>query len=177
MSNYLVDQTFLHILDTHNVTSMLDLGAGEGRQVLAAVRKGAKVFAVDKQAVLPIAATDPAVTWIQTTIEDYDIPKGAFDLIVMKNVIHFLKREFVQHSLASSIVQGLRAHGTLYISTFGQNDIVFQKSLQGYYTDEELQDIFHPIVFEDSVQEIVQDDHPPYGSHEHLLMKYIGRKA
>lgn len=172
----MIDPILAKLFTSHTFSSVLDLGAGEGQQALFAAQQGAHVDAVDTKSIPSNCVGNPNIHWVQSYIHEFALPKNTYNLVIMRNVLHFLKREYVTKIFSQQVVQSLKSGGCLFLATFEQRDIVFEKNLSGYYSAEELLVLFKPLEFLAPVREVIQDDHPPYGKHQHFVVKYVGQK-
>lgn len=172
----MIDLTLQKLFKDYSFTSVLDLGSGEGFEALFAAQHGARVVAVDQKPIPSSCLNNPNIKWDQSKIHEFVIPPNAFDLVILRNIIHFLNREFFITHIAPSIIRSMRSGGWLYLSTFQKQDIIFERNAEGYYTAEELCEIFKPLIFQKSIQEVHDDDHPPYGTHQHFTVTYVGQK-
>jgi SAM-dependent methyltransferase len=96
-----------------------DLGAGHGRQAISLASRLQRVFAVD----LNPAPKDlpPNVTWVRERIENW-VARLAFDqvdLVLMRNSLQFLNREYGEIVLAT-LAQVVNRGGVVAIATFNQ---------------------------------------------------------
>ncbi|MBU1032686.1 MAG: class I SAM-dependent methyltransferase [Patescibacteria group bacterium] len=123
---------------------VLDLGAGQGIHACWMARKGARVVAVDKKK----PPTDTAgVRWIQSSIEEWyeQMPDQVqYDAILAKNVLQFLRRDWVIKQLLPELVSRLKPNGVLALETFYQSpEPVFEwLSETSHYTLEDLSPFF-----------------------------------
>jgi tellurite methyltransferase len=91
---------------------VLDLGAGNGRNALFLAKQGFDVIAVDVSdvAINGLAGVHPRLHPLCYDLDDYDIPKEYFSLILN---IRFLNRRLFPH-----ICEGLIPGGLLIFETF-----------------------------------------------------------
>ncbi len=99
--------------------SVLDLGAGSGRQALAMAERGCRVWAVDRQA--GNVAHD-RIVWQAARIEEWlqKPAEVAFDAVLMGNVIQFFPREWVAATLVPELVKRTAERAVVGVRTFFQ---------------------------------------------------------
>lgn len=117
----------------------LDLGAGPGNQALRMAELGARVFAVDRS-FDPV--THANVVWRKTSIEDWIAGEGskiAFGAILIRNVIPFLEKAYVQDTLVPTLAKSMPTGGIFAISAFFKDpEPPFPRPLVSSWTLEEL---------------------------------------
>lgn len=108
--------TFLGLIEPG--TKLLDLGAGSGKYSNMAVKQGAIVTAVDHKAPKELG---PGVTWHTAEIQDWIdgiSDTSQFDVVLMRNVLQFLERSYVERALIPKLKEITAPGGHLAIETF-----------------------------------------------------------
>lgn len=129
-----------HLLD-HVLPGMrvLDIGAGEGVHAKYFVEKGASVLGIDRSAPNPKIN---GVSWMTADASDFPWSKsGVFNIIVLRNLIQFLPKDFVLNQLLPELKTHLAPEGFLGIVTFTAAPIPpFEGSNHSYYSVKELKE-------------------------------------
>jgi cyclopropane fatty-acyl-phospholipid synthase-like methyltransferase len=126
---------FQRILDTYeseNGLRAIDLGYGYGNYSIALAQKGFKVTAVDYVAPdyfkerLQSTAGKENITIIERDLNLFE-PKGEYDVVVCKDVFHFLRRSKVEE-LLNVLIEKTNKKGWHYIVIFTD---IWRKSNDG----------------------------------------------
>lgn len=106
----------------------LDLGFGDGSDVIAMAKCGLVVDAVesDREKALALRSLlgdrDDRVSIFETSIEDFHIEPGRYVLIVSNNVLPFLGSHVDAAQMIQKIIEGLAPCGCAYFTVFGNRD-------------------------------------------------------
>lgn len=139
---YLLDQ----ILKGRYNKSMkiLDVGCGEGRNLIYFLNNGFDIYGIDKNAAAIQMLQYIARTintkyehrrFIQSAIEGIPFNEGEFDVIICSAVLHFAENDAHFHKMLGSICSVTKTGGSLFIrmtSDIGIEDKVFEVS-EGQY--------------------------------------------
>ncbi len=118
---YLLDQ-FLRgrFVDRSRI---LDVGCGGGRNVVHLLRSGYEVFAVDRdrsavaslrQLAAELRPDIPATNFIETAIEECDLPEASFDAVISIAVLHFAENPERFETLLRGVWRFLRPGGIFF---------------------------------------------------------------
>lgn len=161
------------IFSLKQITSVLDLGAGNGKRSLFSASYGAKVIAIDNQS-MPLwqfpkyLKTHPSITFLQADIRDLNLNfNQSFDLILLFNVIVFLKKKFFLEQILPYYLEKLNQWGVLCLSFFFDDDptMSINQKLSFYvFKDFKLPKGY---IIQKQEEKILQDNHIPDGEHEH----------
>ncbi len=166
-----------NILLYKNAGTVLDLGAGWGRNALFLAASGFKVTCVDnndnqintfKQKALDLGI---AANIEKANIEDYDIT-WSYDVIVSTSVLHFIKNP---KKVIDNMKEHTKTSGLNVISVFTKEnpdrnfDYLFEKNeLRNYYKDWEI------LVYNEYLSDLEQHDN--LGPHRHFIAEIIAQK-
>ncbi|MFP4091969.1 MAG: class I SAM-dependent methyltransferase [Cyclobacteriaceae bacterium] len=105
---------------------ILDVGCGEGRNLVYFIRQGMEVWGIDRDlAALRLLRMygkslhpdfDPEKI-IEDDAQDISLPPGSFDAIISSAVLHFAENEAQFSRMFSELVRLLRPGGVLFIRT------------------------------------------------------------
>ena len=122
---------------------ILDLGAGQGEQarLFAKVKSGVQVVAVDLKEPPKLFNN---INWITQDVREYLAETDEkFDLIVLKNILQFLPKEYVLNQLPDVLKNHLKPDSIIAIQTFLKNpEPSFKKPAESLYFLEELREKF-----------------------------------
>jgi SAM-dependent methyltransferase len=138
------DPAILTVLPDLMGKSVLDLGSGFGDFCRTARDRGAvKVIGVEiSRRMLDVAKTrtsDQLIEYVHKAIEDYVIEPQAFDLIISRLTLHYV-RDY--EPVVRSVFKGLRPGGS-FIFSIGHP--MCTALCGGWYEDEEGKQIFWPV--------------------------------
>ncbi len=97
--------------------TVLDVGAGDFELAKKLALAGARVTAVDVRQ--PSTLPD-GITFFQTDIVDYKT-NDLYDVILLMNVLQFLKKDQVMDDVLPRLLSMLKTEGSMYIETFSKN--------------------------------------------------------
>jgi len=133
--------------------TILDLGAGQGRDSAFFASNGFTVTAVEKSqtAFIQLSKLKPALAVINADIMSYEYEKGIFDVIFANNVLHILERakaEAVLKKMTESVTYG----GLIAVSVLEGDNRITKDAIREatrecktlYLVDEEIIDHGHP---------------------------------
>lgn len=184
--NELLIQVFAMISDD---IQFLDLGCGQGRDVLFMLANGFKVSGVDKsqeglrqikdlvkEKGIPIAN----LNLICEDIADFNIEENKFDIISAYNSLQFLPKDYALLVL-ESIKSNLKKNGYIIISAFTVDDPGYKKvgnTGHCFFNHGELREIFSDFNIILYKEEIVNDiGHPGSPNpHIHGVVKMLAQK-
>lgn len=158
--------------------------AGRGSTAKALLDTGWKVLAIDND---PYAIKemgnfrkkkkDSHFTLKEVDVRNYEIDKNEFDLVIASNFFHFFKTE-VALELIQKITTSLKKDGVLFVRLFTNEDFMFEQKPENFYPNRnEINDIFSGLEFLNSEIKTVEDNHPPYGPHTHVVFELIAKKS
>lgn len=134
----------MSLLPDLRARSVLDLGSGFGEFCrFARARGAAHVIGVEISAKMIAEATnrttDSGITYLHTAIEDYHIGENAFDLVVSRLTLHYVKdyREMVL-----VVFRGLREGGSF---VFSVEHPICTALCHGWHEDENGHQLFWPV--------------------------------
>jgi len=163
-------------LMAHPVETVLDIGAGRGYESLLCASYGAQVDAVDpllhKRFLFPQHLRDhPKIQFYELMIHDFLIEKK-YDLVLLNNVLMFINKDYVLHTLLPKLAAAMNQQGTILITFFYPYDCIIEnnKSLTLY----EVEDFEHiPLATKRSEEKRFTAPHPDHGTcnhHHHYLV-------
>ena len=157
------------------ISSVLDLGAGDGRRSIFCASYGAKVVAIDNQSKpdrqFPEYLTlHPAIHFFQADLKELPRPcDQRYDLILLFNVIIFLKKSFVLSQLLPYALSQLSQWGMLCLTFFFADDQTMGVNQKlSFYTFEDFK-VPQGYCIECQEEQFEQDHHAPYGEHQHHI--------
>jgi SAM-dependent methyltransferase len=183
--------------------SVLDIGAGEGRNALFFAQKGYDVLGVDLSATAIEHCIERAkeaklnFTGKVGNLAEFDVEAERYALIIAAMVMQFLKPSESQ-TVFQRLIKGLRPKGLIYITTFSLEDPGYQRfkeqhapeveentfysqKLGGhihYFQKDELLGQFsalETIYFSQSYS--LDLGHGNSGPHYHGILTYLGQKG
>lgn len=170
------------IITTGNIKTALDLWAGRWQRSLLCANAWVKTIAVDNGN-MPMWQFDQTlldntnISFIQSNIEEYLLEKNnGFDLILLINVIAFIKKENFLSDILIKITNSVNPQWYLLLSFFFDDDPTMQWPNTNFYTFDDfafLKDEFD-VIKEDDIRN--DDLHKPYGAHKHHMWYLIIRK-
>lgn len=124
---------------------VLDLGIGAGNYVKELQKQNFLVDAVEKSdysiEFVKNRCGDKGVEYHHMDMRDFDIKSNHYDLIITRNSIPFIPKEDGIKML-NKIKQGLKQGGYIYLSLFGYEDGWKDQEGMGFYSIDEIKDIF-----------------------------------
>jgi SAM-dependent methyltransferase len=107
-------------------STVLDLGAGQGRDTLVAARLGHKVLAVDASPTgiaQILAAADSEKLPIEGVVANLNdfVPDGVFDVVVLDRVVHMLGNARNKQTLLSKAAQATAECGYVLVADTPSN--------------------------------------------------------
>lgn len=103
-----IDRIVKQIIELQNIRRVLDIGAGEGIDALFCAEQGCVVDTVD---IKPLDVFNKNIVHYISTIEKNIDTLGAYDLIILRSVLHY----FSDLSLLSKLHKHLNENGAVYI--------------------------------------------------------------
>ena len=104
---------------------------------------------------------------------EFEIKKD-YDLVLLLNVIMFMKKEFVLNKLLPSIGEHMRNGGKLILSFFLEDDDIMVRGKRlSQYTVEEICSALPGLELIQSVDAKKNEDHPPVGLHVHHVQNMM----
>jgi len=116
--------------------SVLDIGIGEGRNVLSFALKGHPIIGIDvsKTALSRCASiledSKCKYNLFEKTVQEFEITENTYSLIISTWTLNFMKKTEAQ-SIVKSCLKGLNRQGLLYLGLFSTED----PQMQDYLTD------------------------------------------
>lgn len=168
-------ENIAHLFWNHTITSVLDLGAGKWNWSVFCASYGAKVVALDNGSkelwTFPeYLKQHPLITFLSGDIKDfYPDNDQTFDLILLFNVIVFLKKKIFLENILPFYLDKLTNWGTLCLTFFFCDDETMGKN--PYLSFYDFQDFKLPdwYVIQKQQETKELDDHPPYDKHQHHI--------
>ncbi len=140
----------------------LDLGCGDGKDVLALADFGLRVHAVDSDA-SKIASlqsrleeTGKDAQLNVARIEDFSIEIEKYDVILASNSLPFITSKKEVFEVLKRAMNGLKIGGFLYFSLFGVRDAWSHRDTMSFYSEEECDVLLRELglgVYHKSVEE------------------------
>lgn len=178
-------------------SKILDLGCGNGANGIFLSMRGFAVTCVDQDtgALKKIKENYPDINVISKNILDFSFPQEEYSLVLILNVLHFLKFKEAVKVIKKSI-ESLEQGGFLYLKVFSTKDpschkfATFPSKMEGkktfynvklkkfmhFFTEDELYEILKKHKILEMTDELVWDDHPPYGAHKHVILTILVEK-
>ena len=155
---------------------VLDLWAGEWKYSIFCASYGDKVVAVDNESKKDWLRPDyllnhPNISFIKWDIRE--LPDGVlskkYDIVLLYNVIVFLKKKFFLESLLPQYIELLNKWWTISISFFFDDDEIMGKNnLLSFYSFEDFGNIDN-ITLETKDEIFVEENHWDIGKHTHHI--------
>ncbi len=117
---------------------MLDLGCGNGQDDLVAAEAGFRVTAVDKNIPTEIPI-NPNITFVNSTIQEFNIEQDKFDVIYADNSLPFITKEEAISVIEDAALK-IKKDGILYFSLFGLNDAWAKDTKMNFWSRNEVED-------------------------------------
>jgi cyclopropane fatty-acyl-phospholipid synthase-like methyltransferase len=161
----------------------LDLGCGDGAFARALASRGVRCLAVDRNA---IDSAD-GVSFVESDLRVFEPELGAFDLVVLKNVLQFFavddKRTLFRRACAA-----LTPGGLLLVEAFTvddpshealQRDGVSKSGVLSVFERGELRAWAEEdgTLVLDYGEVVAEEDHPPHGRHRHGIAFLAARRV
>jgi 2-polyprenyl-3-methyl-5-hydroxy-6-metoxy-1,4-benzoquinol methylase len=167
-------------------SKVLDLGCGQGSDALFLAKNNFSVTAIDSSLVaishIKIKKNEFKFNNIELicgNIEDFNIEKDKYQIIICRNVLNFLNKNKalkILNNLRNNIQKG----GYIIIEAFTKNDPSFfsDNKFNSYFNEQELLNFFfgHKIIY--YLENIILDlGHPGFpGLHKHGVARIIIQK-
>lgn len=177
-----------YVADVHDKT-VLDIGAGEGKNAVYLANLGAHVTALD---VSPIALgrfeqqpdfadCKDRITRMEESMSNADFPPSSFDIIVAYGVLHCLDSRGEVFEMLTRIMGWLKPNGFFICATF--TDTIPVPSIQDYLNEKaflkegELEKCLSGFTILVSENGIITETHPTSNiEHEHSIVRLIAQK-
>lgn len=138
---------FFKLLDKRNPKQILEIGCGDGRNLIELAKMGHMVTGIDlvgENTVQKRAKKNRLkIKFIRADITTIDFERNKYDIIISSEVFHLLKRSDVQRAI-SKMKKATKKGGFVYISIlsnlkrkFLKTKKLFKYSSQAYYTSAE----------------------------------------
>lgn len=171
----LVFDRLKEVLNGQEIKEVLDIGGWKGMHTLFCASYGAKVDLVDPDRdkwykyLEFLKWPHPLITQYQMMVHEFDIHKQ-YDLILLLNVIMFMKKEFVLNKLLPNINKHLKPHWKIIFSfMMSDDDMIMRENDLALYTIEEISSVLPDLKVVDTADMRSDEDHPPYGPHKHHI--------
>mgnify|MGYP000857341806 CR=1 FL=1 len=136
---------FLDALQAAGCRSLIELGAGHGRDSLFFARKGLEVTSIDLSAGMAAACRRKGLTAFQMNLLDLTFPDASFDAVFSMNALLHVPDEKLPIAF-SQIRRILKPDGLFYYGTYGgerfegvwEEDHNNPRRFFNYYSDQEL---------------------------------------
>jgi SAM-dependent methyltransferase len=173
----------------------LDIGCASGATVRWLAALGFDSTGIDRS--LPAELEEaPGARFLCRDILDFPLGAGHYSLVIALNVLQFLKPSDKSQVL-DSVVNGLREGGVVIVQSFTTEDPAFVRLRQqaapiepNCFWSEPLQSAFsffepgelrawartRPLDLLLYEEKVYDDDHPPYGKHQHGMVSIVGNK-
>jgi SAM-dependent methyltransferase len=134
----------MSLLPDLRAMSVLDLGSGFGEFCrFARARRAAQVIGVEISARMIAEAknrtSDSGITYIKAAIEDYPIGENAYDLVVSRLTLHYVKD---YRGVVLAVFRGLREGGSF---VFSVEHPICTALCHGWHEDENRNKLFWPV--------------------------------
>ena len=159
---------FLSLLQKENKKTLLEVGAGTGRDSKFFQDQGLDVVCIDLSPAMVELCRQKGLTAYVMDVADIQFPSGSFDAVYsMNSLLHLTKAEFSQ--VLRNIDRLLKPEGVVFIGIYGgrdhegvwENDSYHPKRFFSFFTDEHLKQeasrVFEIISFE-SIHPQPEDD-------------------
>ena len=166
--------------------NLLDLGCGNGQNLIYLSRKGANITAVDKsleciKELREKIEKEKIINFdvICSDITKFNIPENKFDIIIANNVLQFIDRK-KSLQLILNIKDCLKNNGIIGISSFTIDDPCYKpaKTNLTYFSHKELLNLFKDFKILFYIESIIADkphQGMPY-NHRHGIVRLLGQK-
>lgn len=178
--------------------SVLDLGCGLGANSRFLAEKGFTVTAVDKdrEVARELENEFSNVNFVERDVLNFEFGKEEYDLILLINVLHFMKFEDVRRIIEKSL-QSLKESGIIYMKVFSKSDPAYSSfaekaiRIEGekntffsiksqtyahFFVEDEIDELFRGQEIMEKNEIEIEDNHPPLGEHKHVSFYVIARK-
>ena len=170
MSDWKIElrSNFLSLLQKENKKTLLEVGAGTGRDSKFFQDQGLDVVCIDLSPAMVELCKQKGLTAYVMDMADIQFPAGSFDAVYsMNSLLHLTKAEFPQ--VLRNIDRLLKTEGLVFIGIYGgrdhegvwENDSYHPKRFFSFFTDEHLKQeatrVFEVISFE-SIHPQPEDD-------------------
>ncbi|MFH1236006.1 MAG: class I SAM-dependent methyltransferase [Parcubacteria group bacterium] len=167
----------------------LDLGCGKGNDALFLAQQGFRVDAIDISADVVQRVRNAAeekriaeeLNVKQADVASHRVPEGTYDVIICRNVLHFLPKTKAL-SVLKNLQHALKPSGFLIISVFTEDDPTFSaekgKKYASYFERQELLTAFRGwnIIFLYE-HRVLDPSHPGAPKpHEHGVARIVAKK-
>lgn len=165
---------------------VLDLGCGQGRDVIFLANQGFLVTAVDKSDVaihqLAIKKDELGLENLNLVCRDlleFELSKDEYQVIICRNVLNFLNKETAL-KIIKEMQESVQTGGYIIIEVFTKNDSSFlaENKFLSYFDEQELLKIFSDYDIAYYFENIIFDSgHPGFPApHKHGVSKIIAKK-
>lgn len=168
-------ENIAHLFWNHTITSVLDLGAGKWNWSVFCASYGAKVIAIDNQSKAlwrfpEYLTSHPSITFLEADINDLNLNfHQTFDLILLFNVIVFMKKKFFLEKILPHYLEKLHIWGKLCLTFFFADDQTMGSNPKlSFYSFEDFK-VPQGYRIAQQKEKTEQDHHAPYGEHQHHL--------
>lgn len=169
--------------------NFLDLGCGQGRDVLFMLLKGFKVTAIDsspegikkvKELIHAKKLSSVNIDLFCEDIKNFNILKNKYDLINAFNSLQFIPKRNVL-KIISNIKSNIKDGGYIIISCFTTSDPLYKKrnnNTHCFFEPRELKKIFSDFNIIEYKEETIKDKGHPCNPrpHTHGIVKMIAQK-
>jgi len=178
-------------------SKVLDLGCGNGAIGIFLSTREFAVTCVDQdmEALKGIKENHPDINVVSKNILDFSFPQEEYNLVLILNVLHFLKFKEAVKVIKKSM-ESLKHGGFLYLKVFSTRDPSYHKfatfhskteekntfysnklkKFMHFFTEDELYEILKKHKILKMTDELVWDNHPPYGAHKHGILTVLVEK-
>ena len=149
---------FLTALQNEHKHTLLEIGAGTGRDSKFFKNEGFEVICIDLSPAMVEHCQQKGLSAYVMDMTAIDLPENSFDAVYsMNSLLHLTKDEFSEVILR--IASLLRADGLCYIGMYGgydfegisENDVYIPKRFFSFFTDEhlrtEISEVFEIMIF------------------------------
>lgn len=167
--------------------SFLDLGCGQGQDLLFMNKLGYKCLGVDSSS----AAVNQLQKIIkkrklkdieveQTDISNFDFSKNRYDIVSLRNILQYLEKEETQ-KIIKKVQKYVKKNGFVIVSAFTTEDPSYSAKTTGFKSHFEKNELlknfsskFHIIYYFEGM--IWDKGHGSYPPHQHGMTMLIARK-